>query len=155
MSSKTHRSSRPGLAGVSARCTLGAAALGLFMSFGGALSANGESADVELGEWYTAEQAERGGRSFAANCGTCHGDEMLEYFESYETAQEFYSYIQSSMPVDNPGGLSARNYIEITAYILSRAGFPAGDEPLTADRELLEGITPVLIAGNGADEGEG
>ena len=36
------------------------------------------------------------------------------------------------MPADKPGALTAQQYLDVTAYILARNGYPAGTAPLTA-----------------------
>ena len=38
-----------------------------------------------------------------------------------------FSYVQTQMPPDNPGGLNDTTYADILAFILQRNGYKAGD----------------------------
>jgi PQQ-dependent dehydrogenase (methanol/ethanol family) len=46
------------------------------------------------------------------------------------TAAQLYDFISRQMPQDKPGTLSQQQYLDATAYVLSRNGFPAGNTPL-------------------------
>lgn len=94
------------------------------------------------GAFYTAEQAEQGRRDFTISCGGCHGGEMVDDFQSYETAADFHDFISSAMPVDAPGSLAPAQYTAIVAYLLGESGFPAGETELTDDTEILSQIVP-------------
>lgn len=89
---------------------------------------------------FTAAQATAGEADYAARCAMCHG-EALEgtaapplagdyFFERWADAGEFYDYVHTAMPMDEPGALTPTQYTEITAYILSKNGFAPGDAPL-------------------------
>jgi hypothetical protein len=45
------------------------------------------------------------------------------------------------MPADGPGTLSRQQAVDITAYIFSKDGFPAGDTELPIDAAVLKQIT--------------
>jgi len=91
--------------------------------------------------WYTAEQAERGARTYFANCAGCHGaNQTAERFAEYPDAASFFNFISGSMPYDGDQ-LSMAKYTEIVAFVLSELGFPAGDTELTSDRAVLAQIS--------------
>jgi hypothetical protein len=48
-----------------------------------------------------------------------------------------YELVQSQKPMDNPGGLDPRRYMELLAYILHENGFETGPRPLRADATVL------------------
>jgi hypothetical protein len=48
------------------------------------------------------------------------------------TAPQLQSFISSQMPANAPGSLTAAQYNDIFAYILSYNHYPAGSEPLSA-----------------------
>jgi PQQ-dependent dehydrogenase (methanol/ethanol family) len=51
---------------------------------------------------------------------------------SYRTGAQLLDFITKQMPADHPGSLSATAYANVTAYVLSRNGFPAGTTRLSA-----------------------
>ncbi len=101
---------------------------------------------------YTARQVQRGGAIYARDCATCHGP-MLNGGEAPPLAgadflTEWYGYsagdlferIRSTMPVTGPGSLSAQDYVDVLAYILSANKFPAGGTEMEGSREPLKRI---------------
>ena len=95
---------------------------------------------------YTAQQAERGKAAYTQNCARCHGsalegnDEIPALNGSHlmvdfdgQTAGDLVHRIQSTMPMDNPGTLSAAATADIAAFILQSNGLPAGSAELPAD----------------------
>ena len=50
-----------------------------------------------------------------------------------ERLAELMSYMQETMPQDNPGSLSAEDYTDVLAYVLKVNEFPAGDLDLTVE----------------------
>lgn len=117
--------------------TLGAVALAGF-----AASQIAAQDNAELTAYYTAEQAERGERAFLTNCSGCHGYQMVDSFVTYRNTDDFHSLISLTMPWEDPGMLPAEFYIDMVAYMLREAGYPAGDDELPIDRELLSSIVP-------------
>lgn len=104
---------------------------------------------------FAPEQAARGGRLFATNCAMCHGerltggtapalvgDNFMKTFEAGTVAQLFTT-MRTRMPQTNPGILSEDEYLALASFVLQSNGFPAGEEPLTADLVLL-GNTRIL-----------
>ena len=95
---------------------------------------------------YTTAQAARGKTAYANNCSRCHGsslegnDEIPALAGSHlmvdfdgQTAGDLVHRIQSTMPMDNPGTLSAATTADIAAFILQTNGLPAGNAELPAD----------------------
>lgn len=122
----------------------------------GMLGANAtENEGEDLHAWFTEEQAEQGQRTFAVSCGGCHGVDMVDVFAGYATAEAYYLFSSGSMPADNPGSLADQQYVDIIAYLMREVGFPAGEERLTPDREVLRQIVPAdAAAAGGEDEDE-
>jgi hypothetical protein len=50
---------------------------------------------------------------------------------------DLFELLRTTMPDDNPGGLSAQQYKDIVAYILKTNGIPAGTDSLPGDPEAL------------------
>ena len=77
---------------------------------------------------YTAEQATQGKAAYEANCASCHGSDLMGapplagegFIGGWRTrsTRDMYNLIRTSMPADNPGGLSENNFANIVAYIL-------------------------------------
>ena len=107
-----------------------------------ALAAVPHGARAASGSLYTAAQATSGKKLYAANCSKCHGADLsgvsapalkgpaAPYHGSQSVAQ-VYDYISGQMPLNNPGGLPAKTYVSIMAYLLQQNGHSAGTTPLT------------------------
>jgi len=105
-------------------------------------------ADVEA--FFTAEQARTGAGEYRVHCSACHGTNLAggaapalrggNLAQSWANANALYQYYSETMPPSNPGGLSETTYINILAHILNENGFPAGEQELEADPELLRQI---------------
>lgn len=108
---------------------------------------------------YTEEQATKGDTEHQANCTACHGTENYvgeAFVKNWvgRTVFDLFDQLKTTMPEDNPGGLSAQQYTDIIAYIFKINGLPAGAQVLPADPEALRLIkieakpaTPGLSAG--------
>ncbi len=93
---------------------------------------------------YTAEQANAGAAVYAQSCGACHGAQLEgvaapalggEIFGEMATAQgmtvqSLLDVVVNTMPQSDPGSLTPEDYSAVTAYILQRNGYPAGDVAL-------------------------
>lgn len=120
---------------------------------------SGTSEDDEFASTslYTEEQADRGETTFRTICSACHlrnqfrGGSFRARWEG-RTAYDLVDQLQATMPMDNPGGLSLDQYVDVTAYLLSLNRFEAGPEELPADET---GLKQVRIPPDGADEGGG
>ncbi len=110
----------------------------------------GEQAPV-----FSTEQAERGHAAYTHACMMCHGERLddgdfggaplrgswfREHWGSGSLATLF-SYVQTAMPPDNPGGLNDTTYADIVAFILQRNGYAPGAAELPAQVEAMENMT--------------
>lgn len=91
---------------------------------------------------YTDEQATTGDTEHQANCSACHGTENYSgdaFVKNWvgRTAFDLFDQLRTTMPEDNPGGLSPQQYTDIIAYIFKINGLPAGGQVLPADPEAL------------------
>ena len=88
---------------------------------------------------YSEAQATRGDAVYVKYCRGCHGPQLAgtefgpgvtgaEFNARWKTrpTRELFDVIRSTMPVNSPGGLRAEEFAEVTAFLLKRAGFPAG-----------------------------
>ena len=103
---------------------------------------------------YSAGQATRGQELYQAQCASCHGMEMEgsigppvagDGFLSNYSARPLATLvdkIQQTMPFQSAGSLSREQSIDLTAYILQRGEFPAGQAEL-GDAQLAQIAFPV------------
>ena len=101
---------------------------------------------------YSAGQAAQGGELYALICLSCHN-------AAFHTAPAFvakwdgrpvaalYEFIRAEMPKNDPGGLTRKEYLLVTAYLLKLNGMPAGPAELPADSLALAKIRLDLKAG--------
>lgn len=102
---------------------------------------------------YTKEQARRGQTVYRQECLKCHGENLAggeaapplvgaEFLRTWngKTAGAFYEAIRKTMPSDDPGNLSTRQYADLVAYIFGANDFPAGDKELDRDLAVLNEI---------------
>lgn len=102
---------------------------------------------------YTTEQAERGKEIYLAECVLCHGVTLLgaedgpavtgEGFRMAwdgRTADMLVERIRLTMPSDGPGFLSRAQSTDLTAYIFSDNGFPAGEAEMKSSLAALKKI---------------
>jgi len=92
---------------------------------------------------YTSTQASHGATVYTQYCTECHGanlqgesgpalsGQVLRAAYGGGTAAQLYDFISRQMPQNNPASLSRQQYLDVTAYILSRNGFPSGSTPLS------------------------
>lgn len=94
---------------------------------------------------YTEIQANRGEREYGRTCEHCHGaglegdagreipplvsDPFMRNWNG-KTLKELFDLLSRSMPADNRGGLSARTYTDLIAYLLRANDAPAGTSGL-------------------------
>src|SRR5690606_32629449 len=108
---------------------------------------------------YTPEQALRGAQLYAGPCGRCHGVRLdgapddPDMFSTRPIAGPKFlrdwngrsvatllEYVRTTMPENNPGFLSDREYADLIAYMLDVSGAPAGGTELPPEPSLLTGI---------------
>jgi PQQ-dependent dehydrogenase (methanol/ethanol family) len=93
---------------------------------------------------YTTEQAVAGRRAYEASCASCHQADLAGANEAPplaggnfmntwrgRTTRDLFSYMQTTMPPENPGRLGDQTYLTIVAYILEANGAPAGTQAIT------------------------
>jgi hypothetical protein len=100
---------------------------------------------------FTAAQVSAGANLYDGNCAGCHGPALAGLdgpalkgaaFEHWFTGSVgiFFAYVSTAMPLDDPGGLNATQYINLIAFIASENGFVAGEDPLPETPEELAEI---------------
>ena len=106
---------------------------------------------------YTRAQAASGAAVYTATCQQCHGVNLQgqsgpglvgaafrNYVGAHGTAASLEDFIARQMPADKPGSLTQQQYLDVTAFLLSRNGYPAGDVPLTKST-----LSQVALGGTG------
>jgi mono/diheme cytochrome c family protein len=82
---------------------------------------------------YTEQQAEVGEQLYADNCILCHDKKyfrpVLQRWEG-QPIGVLFTVMSASMPENNPGFMSEKEYVDILAYILSLSRYAPGDEEL-------------------------
>ena len=120
--------------------------LGIAAFFGAALliqaTANGQSAE----HFYSSEQAVRGKVLYDRSCAGCHSISDAEpsksggavriplegesFRQKFRTVGDLFAKTRATMPANNAGGLSDREYSDLTAYLLQVNGLPVGKSEL-------------------------
>jgi alcohol dehydrogenase (cytochrome c) len=105
---------------------------------------------------FTAEQANAGRAAYETNCAGCHGADLMGYpplagpafVGSWGTrnTRDLFGLIQTTMPTDRPGSLSADTYVNIVAFILQSNGRTPGTQPMTAATAATIGVPPGAAA---------
>jgi quinoprotein glucose dehydrogenase len=102
---------------------------------------------------YTAEQAERGKTAYNDSCAKCHLDDLsggatspplqgMEFLSNWKgkTLGALFDEVRMTMPFDSPGSLTAAQYADVVAYVLSVNKFPAGAKEMDKDPAPLQQI---------------
>ncbi|HEY2012014.1 MAG TPA: cytochrome c [Bryobacteraceae bacterium] len=102
---------------------------------------------------YTKAQADRGQNTYREDCAKCHAENLMggeagpplagsEFLNKWngKTAGDLFTLMRKTMPSDDPGNLSTRQYSDIVAYILSANEFPDGQKDLDRDAAILNEI---------------
>lgn len=96
------------------------------------VSANADPRTVNDGV-YTEAQAEVGEKLYAQHCLLCHDNKyfrpVLKRWEG-QSLSILFTVMSTSMPENNPGFLSQKEYVDILAYILSLSRYAPGDTEL-------------------------
>jgi mono/diheme cytochrome c family protein len=105
---------------------------------------------------FTEAQVARGKAVHQANCISCHNSvaykgPAFSQKWSGRSAFEFFQLISTTMPQNEPGVLAREEYADITAYVLSINGFPAGSTELAPDDGELRRVR--IDAGGSAAAG--
>ena len=124
------------------KATLATAALATTASL--ALWAAAGSAQNRAAGPFNAAQVEAGRAAYAANCQSCHTDNLSGSGEAVplagrgfmagfggKTTKELFDTIKLKMPLGAPGSLSDEAYAGIVAFLLHASGAPTGTTALT------------------------
>lgn len=103
---------------------------------------------------FTEDQVARGKTVYESFCSACHTtsfhtDEQFRFNWFGRTAYDLFKTIRTTMPEDNPGGLSDDDYTRVVAYILKLNGLASGSDSLRADSLQLKTIR-IRAAGDSA-----
>ncbi len=104
---------------------------------------------------FSDEQVARGKASYIQRCGMCHGENLDDgdfggaplrgaWFRDHwgsGSVAVLFTYVQTAMPPDNPGGLNDTTYADILSYILQRNGYVAGAQELKPDEKSMEAMS--------------
>lgn len=94
---------------------------------------------------YSEAQVARGEETHQTYCTSCHattaytGDSFKQTWVG-RMVFDLWDRIRTTMPEDNPNGLTAQQYTDIITYILKLNGYPAGTDSLPADPEPMRVI---------------
>jgi PQQ-dependent dehydrogenase (methanol/ethanol family) len=111
-----------------------------------ALLVTGAVTSAQSAGGYTTAQATAGASVYASRCASCHGTSLQggagpaltgSVFKNsinatYKTGADLLTFISKQMPADAPGTLTAQQYADVTAFVIQRNGYAAGDTALTA-----------------------
>ena len=93
---------------------------------------------------FTAAQAKAGEKVYTANCQGCHGNKLqggagpalegMAFLKKWngKKLDDLHYIISSQMPLNAPGSLSDKQYLDVLTYILQENGVKPGKKPLTA-----------------------
>lgn len=92
---------------------------------------------------FTGAQAQRGDQVFRRSCADCHSSTEFKgaFFMNRWTSGtvfQLFDFLRSQMPIDNPGSLSAEEYVAVIAYLLQLNELRAGDRELPTDMDALK-----------------
>ena len=92
---------------------------------------------------YTTAQAERGHVAYETRCSQCHegleadGPGLMEkaFLDRWreDTLEPLFTFIKTTMPGNNPGGLDDQAYADVLAFLLEANGLPAGRRELSPE----------------------
>jgi mono/diheme cytochrome c family protein len=98
-------------------------------------------------------QAARGAEAYSTSCASCHSVDLrgnsnspsllgLSFMFIWEgkSLGELYTKMSTEMPTDRPGILTQQTYTDILAFILKSNEFASGENNLTSDTSILNGI---------------
>jgi quinoprotein glucose dehydrogenase len=102
---------------------------------------------------FTKAQASRGQTVYREECAKCHGENLAggegapgivgdDFTAKWtgKTVNDFFERTRKTMPADDPGHLSRRQYADLVAYMLSANEYPAGDKDLDSSAEAMSDI---------------
>ena len=134
---------------IAAMALVGLASLGLY-----SVRVNAQdSTKVASDGVYTKAQSDAGRGGYAAKCASCHGDALTggemapplaggDFMANWNglTVYDFFDRVRKTMPLGKEGSLNREECAQITAFILSSNGYPAGSAALDTHDENLKMI---------------
>ena len=100
---------------------------------------------------YTQEQSERGHSVYHSQCENCHGEMLTggdevpplaggQFLANWNglTVGDLFERIRKTMPLNDPGRLTAQQNADVLAYLFDFNMFPAGKAELPHEAELLK-----------------
>jgi mono/diheme cytochrome c family protein len=116
----------------------------VFAALAGMLTVSQSPAASAADGAYASAQAAAGEQVYRQHCARCHGAQLQgqaspplvgEKFARTLTADpvtapQLYEFITSHMPRNQPGILGDGDFLAAFAFLLSRNGYPSGDQPL-------------------------
>ena len=110
----------------------------------------------EKSQWdavFNEEQAKRGEPLYGQHCSSCHGPDLGggemapglvggDFSSNWNDPSlgQLFDRMRTSMPQNNPGGLSRQQNADILAFILSKGSAPVGKTELPTQSEVLNTI---------------
>lgn len=92
---------------------------------------------------YTETQADVGEQLYAQHCLLCHDKKyfrpVLKRWEG-QSLSILFTVMSTSMPENNPGFLSQKEYVDMLAYILSLSRYAPGETELDYQDGALEDV---------------
>jgi mono/diheme cytochrome c family protein len=104
------------------------------------------------GGWYTPTQASNGAKAYQKACASCHGAKLQggmgpalvgkQFWLTYggKKVSTLWSDVHTQMPMSAPGSVSAKNSIDIMAFLLQKNGVPAGTRLLNDTADLSKAL---------------
>ena len=102
---------------------------------------------------YTAEQAKRGDMVYNDSCVPCHGPDLggsdlapaltgNDFMTNWNGMKmsDLFDRVSQSMPLSEPGSLTAQQYADVISFILQKSGAPAGTTDLPSTKEPLTSV---------------
>jgi len=101
---------------------------------------------------YTTAQAANGAKAYQKACASCHGAKLRggmgpalvgkQFWLTYggKKVSTLWSDVHTQMPMSAPGSVSAKNSIDIMAFLLQKNGVPAGSTALNDSADLSKAL---------------
>jgi mono/diheme cytochrome c family protein len=124
--------------------------LGVTFSFAWAFA--GAQSASDSGGWYTKAQAANGAKGYQKTCAGCHGAKLQggmapalvgkQFWLTYagKKVSTLWASVHTTMPMSAPGSVSAKNSINILAFLLQQNGVAAGTAPLNDTTDLSKAL---------------
>jgi mono/diheme cytochrome c family protein len=120
-----------------------------------------EGAKAKVSVWsgvYTAAQSKRGEELYSGACIHCHGLRLngagqpdqppspaiagATFLRKWagQPVAALFDYVQTNMPSDNPGSVTAQESVDAIAHMFAVSSMPPGDKELPPDPKALADI---------------